>query len=134
MVAGIVDNEPGQHRFVYPDGASLWEKIEAIATKVYGAGQVTAEPKVRQQLDAWNVDYGQYPVCMAKTQSSFSTNPSAMGAPTGHTVHIREARLANGAGFVVAIAGDMMTMPGLPKRPAAVNIDVDDSGRISGLF
>jgi formate--tetrahydrofolate ligase len=134
VVAGIVDNEPGQHRFVYPDGASLWQKIEAIATKIYGAGQVTAEPKVRQQLDAWNVDYGQYPVCMAKTQSSFSTNSSAMGAPTGHTVHIREARLANGAGFVVAIAGDMMTMPGLPKRPAAVNIDVDDSGRISGLF
>jgi len=134
IVAGIVDNAPGQHRFVYPDGASLWHKIESIATKIYGAAQVTADPKVRQQLDAWNVDYGQYPVCMAKTQSSFATDPNAKGAPAGHTVHIREARLANGAGFIVAIAGDMMTMPGLPKVPAAVSIDVDESGRISGLF
>jgi formate--tetrahydrofolate ligase len=133
-VAGIVDNRPGQHRFVYPDGLSLWEKIETIATKIYGAGAVTADSKVRQQLDAWNVDYGQYPVCMAKTQMSFSTDPNAKGAPTGHTVHIREVRLANGAGFIVAIAGDMMTMPGLPKTPAAENIDVDENGRITGLF
>jgi formate--tetrahydrofolate ligase len=133
-VAGIVDNRPGQHRFVYPDGLSLWEKIETIATQIYGAGSITADPKVRQQLDAWNVDYGHYPVCMAKTQMSFSTDPNAKGAPTGHTVHIREARLANGAGFIVAIAGDMMTMPGLPKVPAAENIDVDDNGRIIGLF
>jgi formate--tetrahydrofolate ligase len=133
-VAGIVDNRPGQHRFVYPDGLSLWEKIETIATQIYGAGSITADPKVRQQLDAWNVDYGHYPVCMAKTQMSFSTDPNAKGAPTGHAVHIREARLASGAGFIVAIAGDMMTMPGLPKVPAAENIDVDDNGRIIGLF
>jgi formate--tetrahydrofolate ligase len=134
VVAGIVDHRPGQHRFVYPDGLSLWHKIETIATQIYGAGSVTADPKVKAQLDAWNVDYGHYPVCMAKTQMSFSTDPNAKGAPTGHTVHIREARLANGAGFVVAIAGDMMTMPGLPKVPAAEHIDVDDTGRITGLF
>jgi formate--tetrahydrofolate ligase len=133
-VADIVDNRPGQHKFVYPDGESLWQKIETIATKIYGAGSVTAEGKVKQQLEAWNVDYGQYPVCMAKTQMSFSTDPAAKGAPTGHNVHIREVRLANGAGFIVAIAGDMMTMPGLPKKPAAEHIDVDENGRISGLF
>ena len=133
-VADIVDNKPGQHRFVYGDEESLWNKVEAIATKIYGAAAVTADPKVRQQLDTWNVDYGQYPVCMAKTQMSFSTDATARGAPTGHTVHIREARLANGAGFIVTIAGDMMTMPGLPKAPAAEHIDVDDAGRIIGLF
>ncbi|MGZ8217771.1 formate--tetrahydrofolate ligase [Methylomagnum sp.] len=133
-VAAIVDERPGQHQFVYADGASLWQKIETIATKIYGAGQVTAEAKVKQQLETWNVDYGQYPICMAKTQMSFSTDPGAKGAPTGHTVHIREVRLANGAGFIVAIAGDMMTMPGLPKKPAAEHIDVDDNGRIFGLF
>jgi formate--tetrahydrofolate ligase len=133
-VAGIVDEQPGRHRFVYGDDLSLWQKIEAIATKIYGAGSVTADAKVRQQLDAWNADYGRYPVCMAKTQMSFSTDPAVRGAPTGHTVHIREVRLASGAGFIVAIAGDMMTMPGLPKVPAAEHIDVDENGRITGLF
>jgi formate--tetrahydrofolate ligase len=134
VVAGIVDHRPGQHRFVYPDGASLWHKIETIAAKIYGAGSITADPKVKAQLEAWNVDYGHYPVCMAKTQMSFSTDPNAKGAPTGHNVHIREVRLANGAGFIVAIAGDMMTMPGLPRVPAAEYIDVDENGRITGLF
>jgi formate--tetrahydrofolate ligase len=134
VVAGIVDHRPGQHRFVYPDGASLWHKIETIAAKIYGAGSITADPKVKAQLEAWNVDYGHYPVCMAKTQMSFSTDPNAKGAPTGHNVHIREVRLANGAGFIVAIAGDMMTMPGLPRVPAAEHIDVDENGRLTGLF
>jgi formate--tetrahydrofolate ligase len=133
-VADVVDNAPGRHRYVYGDELSLWEKIEAIATKVYGAGSVTAESKVRQQLEAWNAEHGRYPVCMAKTQMSFSTDAAVRGAPVGHTVHIREVRLSNGAGFVVAIAGDMMTMPGLPKAPAALHIDVDEDGRISGLF
>jgi formate--tetrahydrofolate ligase len=133
-IVGLVDEHPGKHAFVYGDELSLWEKIEAIATKIYGAASVTAEPRVRQQLDAWSVDYGTYPVCMAKTQMSFSTDPTVRGAPNGHNVHIREVRLANGAGFIVAIAGDMMTMPGLPKVPAAEHIDVDENGRISGLF
>jgi formate--tetrahydrofolate ligase len=134
VVAGIVDHRPGQHRFVYGDALSLWEKIETIARKIYGAGGIAADAKVKAQLEAWNSDYGHYPVCIAKTQMSFSTDPSARGAPTGHTVTIREVRLANGAGFVVAIAGDMMTMPGLPMVPAAEHIDVDEHGRISGLF
>ncbi|MEY2697863.1 MAG: formate--tetrahydrofolate ligase [Pseudomonadota bacterium] len=133
-VAAQVDEAPGQHQFVYEDGLSLVEKIEAIATKIYGARAVTVDPKVRQQLDAWSQDHPGYPVCMAKTQMSFSTDPSQRGAPSGHDVHIREARLANGAGFVVAIAGDIMTMPGLPKVPAAEAIDVDDHGNITGLF
>lgn len=133
-VAAQVDEAPGQHQFVYEDELSLVEKIEAIATKIYGARAVTVEPKVRQQLDAWSQDHPGYPVCMAKTQMSFSTDPSQRGAPSGHDVHIREARLANGAGFVVAIAGDIMTMPGLPKVPAAEAIDVDDHGNITGLF
>ncbi|MEN9681289.1 MAG: formate--tetrahydrofolate ligase, partial [Pseudomonadota bacterium] len=134
VVAAQVDQAPGQHRFVYEDGLSLVGKIETIATKIYGAASVTIDPKVRQQLEAWSLDYPGYPVCMAKTQMSFSTDPLKRGAPTGHNVHIREARLANGAGFVVAIAGDIMTMPGLPKVPAAESIDVDDHGNITGLF
>ena len=134
VVAAQVDRAPGQHRFVYGDELSLVGKIEAIATKIYGARSVTIDPKVRQQLDEWSRDYPGYPVCMAKTQMSFSTDPAKRGAPSGHDVHIREARLANGAGFVVAIAGDIMTMPGLPKFPAAELIDVDDHGNITGLF
>lgn len=133
-VVDIVENSPGSHTYVYEDNMSLSEKIEAIATKVYGAGNVTFDSKVKQQLATWDKDYGSYPVCMAKTQMSFSTDPTAIGAPSGHTVHISEVRLANGAGFVVAIAGNMMTMPGLPKVPAAEKIDVDDDGNIVGLF
>ena len=134
VVADVVDNNPGTHKFVYSDNQSLWEKIEAIATKVYGAASISADAKVEKQLADWNEEYGSYPICIAKTQMSFSTDPTAIGAPTGHNVHISEARLANGAGFIVAIAGNMMTMPGLPKVPAAERIDIDDDGNISGLF
>ncbi len=133
-VADIVDNNPGTHRYVYEDDASLQEKIEAIATKVYGAGSVSFDPKVAQKLSDWNQEYGTYPVCMAKTQMSFSTDPTVIGAPTDHNVHVSEVRLANGAGFIVAICGNMMTMPGLPKVPAAERIDIDDAGNIKGLF
>lgn len=129
-----VSTAPGQHRYVYEAEMTLWQKIEAIAKKIYGASQVTADSKVQKQLAEWSQLYPDYPVCMAKTQMSFSTDPSRRGAPEGHIVHIREVRLANGAGFVVAIAGDIMTMPGLPKVPAAEAIDVDDNGRITGLF
>lgn len=134
VVVDVVDNNPGTHKYVYEDDAALTEKIEAVATKVYGAGSVSFDPKVKQQLQDWNKEYGSYPVCMAKTQMSFSTDPKAIGAPTGHNVHVSEVRLANGAGFIVAICGDMMTMPGLPKVPAAERIDIDDEGNITGLF
>ncbi|HKK15312.1 MAG TPA: formate--tetrahydrofolate ligase [Gammaproteobacteria bacterium] len=133
-VTDIVDNNPGQHKYVYEDKMSLWEKIETIAKKIYGAGPVTASAKVKSELEALDKDYGNFPVCMAKTQMSFTTDPSTRGAPTGHSVEISEVRLAKGAGFVVAIAGNMMTMPGLPKVPAAEKIDVDDDGNITGLF
>ena len=133
-VVDVVENNPGKHTFVYEDDMSLWDKIEAIATKVYRAASISADPKVKKQLEDWNEEYGSYPICMAKTQMSFSTDPTAKGAPTGHNVHITEARLNNGAGFIVAIAGSMMTMPGLPKVPAAERIDIDDDGNITGLF
>ncbi|MBT9097909.1 formate--tetrahydrofolate ligase [Methylovulum psychrotolerans] len=133
-ITEIVDNREPAFTFVYDADLGLWEKIEAIATKLYGAANVTANAKVKAQLAAWQADYGTFPICMAKTQMSFSTNPNSKGAPSGHTVEISDVRLANGAGFIVAIAGDMMTMPGLPKVPAAERIDIDDDGRITGLF
>ena len=133
-IVTIAENREPAFTFVYDSSLSLWEKIEAIATKLYGAGQVTANAKVKAQLASWQADYGDFPICMAKTQMSFSTNPNAKGAPSGHTIEISEIRLANGAGFIVAIAGDMMTMPGLPKVPAAERIDIDENGKISGLF
>jgi len=133
LVALAESKKPG-YSFVYEHRLGLWEKIEAIATKLYGAAGITAHSKVRAQLAAWQADYGHFPVCMAKTQMSFSTDPNARGAPTGHTVEINDVRLANGAGFIVAIAGDMMTMPGLPKTPAAERIDVDADGVVTGLF
>jgi formate--tetrahydrofolate ligase len=133
-VLNIVDHREAGCRYVYDENLSLWEKIEAIATKLYGAANVTASAKVKSQLAEWTKDYGNFPICIAKTQMSFSTNPLTKGAPSGHTVEIRDVRLANGAGFIVAIAGDIMTMPGLPKVPAAERIDIDDDGRITGLF
>ncbi|MFU8789984.1 MAG: formate--tetrahydrofolate ligase [Methylobacter sp.] len=134
VVSAIVDNREPEFNYVYDESLSLWEKIETIATKLYGAGSVSASAKIKAQLAAWDADYGTFPVCMAKTQMSFSTNPNAKGAPSGHIVEIKDVRLANGAGFIVAIAGDMMTMPGLPKVPAAERIDIDNNGKITGLF
>jgi formate--tetrahydrofolate ligase len=133
-VVEIVDSHSGKHKYVYEDSDSIWGKIEAIATKIYGASGITAPPNVRAQIDKLNEDYGSYPVCIAKTQMSFSSDPSVRGAPSGHTVVITEARVASGAGFIVVIAGNMMTMPGLPKVPAAEKIDVDSDGKIVGLF
>lgn len=133
-VVEIVDNKPGKHSYVYEDNMPLFEKIKAIATNIYGAGSVTAPPKVMAQLKDWDKNYGKFPVCVAKTQMSFSTDPTLRGAPSGHAVEVSEVRLSNGAGFVVAICGNMMTMPGLPKVPAAEKIDVDEKGNISGLF
>jgi len=119
---------------VYEDGDALWDKMEKIARKVYRAGEVTADAKVRGQIKKLQDDgYGHYPVCVAKTQGSVTTNAATRGAPEGHVVNVREVRLAAGAEFVVMICGDIMTMPGLPKEPAANRIDLID-GRVVGLF
>jgi formate--tetrahydrofolate ligase len=126
---------PNNFRFVYDDAQSLWDKMKTVAQQVYGALDVVADSRIRAQIRALqDAGYGHYPVCVAKTQFSFSTDPKLRGAPTGHVVNIREVRLAAGAEFVVMICGDIMTMPGLPKTPAAYSIDVDDDGRIVGLF
>jgi formate--tetrahydrofolate ligase len=108
--------------------------MKVIATKIYGAADISADRKVRDQIkQLQDAGYGHFPVCVAKTQYSFSTDPSALGAPSGHTVNVREVKLAAGAEFIVMICGDIMTMPGLPKVPSAVKIDIDDSGNIVGL-
>jgi len=127
--------QPSGFHFVYDDGATLWDKMKTIATKIYHAADISADAKVRTQIkQLQDAGYGHYPVCVAKTQYSFSTDPKLRGAPEGHVVGIREVRLAAGAEFVIMICGDVMTMPGLPKVPAADSIDVDDNGRITGLF
>ena len=127
--------KPSKPTFVYEDADPLWEKINKIAKKVYRASEVTADAKVRNQIKKLQDDgYGHYPVCVAKTQYSFSTDPQLRGAPSGHVVNIREVRLAAGAEFVVMVCGDIMTMPGLPAVPSSAAIDVDDEGRIVGLF
>ena len=128
------EQNTGTLKFLYSDEMSLWDKMHTIATRFYGASQVTAEKKVRetlQKLEALGAD--KYPVCVAKTQYSFSTDPTLRGAPSGHTLHIREVRLCAGAEFVVFICGEIMTMPGLPKNPAAHHISLDDRGEIQGL-
>ena len=120
---------------IYPDDMPLFDKIKTVCTEIYRAEDVTADAKVHKQLADWEADgYGDLPVCMAKTQYSFSTNPDLKGAPEGHSVNIREVRLSAGAGFIVAIAGDIMTMPGLPRVPAAEAIHLDADGQVQGLF
>ncbi|WP_434732849.1 formate--tetrahydrofolate ligase [Rhizobium sp. YTUHZ044] len=129
--------ESGQAKFqpLYGDDISLFEKIEIVASKIYHAGEVTADKAVRDQLQTWEEQgYGKLPVCMAKTQYSFSTDPNLRGAPEGHIVSVREVRLSAGAGFVVAITGEIMTMPGLPKSPSAERIFLNEQGYIEGLF
>ncbi len=133
-VLDAIENDPGEMQLVYPDDLSLAEKAEAVATRVYGAAGVTFDAKAAKRLAAIEAEgFGHLPVCMAKTQSSFSTDPTLRGAPIDHTVHVREVRLAAGAGFVVMVTGEIMTMPGLPKVPASEHIDVDENGRIVGL-
>jgi formate--tetrahydrofolate ligase len=128
-------NEPSGFHYVYEDSATLWDKMKAIATKIYHAADITADGKVRAQIkELQDAGYGSYPVCVAKTQYSFSTDPKLRGAPSGHVVNIREVRLAAGAEFIVMICGDIMTMPGLPKAPASNSIDVDEHGKVVGLF
>jgi len=127
--------QPGGFKFVYEDSATLWDKVKAVATRIYHAADIDADAKVRAQInELQHSGYGHYPVCIAKTQYSFTTDPKLRGAPSHHIVHIREVRLAAGAEFIVVICGDIMTMPGLPEVPAANSIDVDESGTIVGLF
>jgi len=134
-VVRLVEHGENNFHYVYDDDLPLWEKVKAVATKVYDAGEVTADSKVRRQIAALQEQgYGHYPVCIAKTQYSFSTDPTLRGAPIGHTLNIREVRLCAGAQFVVMVCGDIMTMPGLPKVPAATRIDLTADGKVVGLF
>jgi formate--tetrahydrofolate ligase len=133
-VVNLIDTTPADFRFVYEDSEPLWEKMKAIATKIYGASEITADTKVRAQIKQLQENYGHYPVCVAKTQYSFSTDALLRGAPSGHVVNIREVRLAAGAEFIVMVCGDIMTMPGLPKIPSSERIDLTEVGKVVGLF
>jgi len=134
-VAAIADSGISQFAPLYRDDLSLFEKIERVATAIYRADEVLADAKIRNQLKEWeDQGYGNLPVCMAKTQYSFTTDPERRGAPTGHSVPVREVRLSAGAGFVVVICGEIMTMPGLPRTPAAQNIRINEEGLVEGLF
>lgn len=134
-VVDLCDSGAAQFRTLYGDELSLWEKTATIAREIYGADDIIADKKVREQFAKFEREgYGKYPICMAKTQYSFSTDPNLLGAPSGHHVPIREIRLAAGAEFIVVVCGAIMTMPGLPRVPAANAIRVNDDGRIEGLF
>jgi formate--tetrahydrofolate ligase len=134
-VVDLVENQTSQFRPLYMDDVPLWDKVRRIARSIYGAEDIIADKKVRAQFAEFQEQgYGHYPICMAKTQYSFSTDPQLLGAPEGHDVPIREIRLATGAEFLVVICGEIMTMPGLPRVPAAEQISVTDKGRITGLF
>ena len=134
-VAEIADSGMSQFSTLYPDDMGLFQKIETVAKRIYRADEVLADKKIRDQLKAWEeAGYGNLPVCMAKTQYSFSTDPNLRGAPTGHSLPVREVRLSAGAGFIVAICGEIMTMPGLPRTPAAEAIMLNEAGDIEGLF
>ncbi|MEP7090539.1 MAG: formate--tetrahydrofolate ligase [Nocardioidaceae bacterium] len=129
-------DEPSPYTFAltYADDLSLAAKIERLAGRLYGAGEVTWDGKAKRGLQRIEADgYGGLPVCVAKTQCSFSTDASLRGAPSGHELHVREVRLSAGAGLVVVVCGDVMTMPGLPAVPASKHIDLTDDGRILGL-
>ena len=130
-----ISDAPSQFSPLYDDTLNLFDKIDTVARRIYRADAAVASPEVRATLARWEqAGHGHLPVCIAKTQYSFSTDPAALGAPTGHIVSVREVRLAAGAGFVVAVCGEIMTMPGLPRVPAAESIQIDADGRIEGLF
>ncbi len=134
-VVKTIDESENNFEFLYPDDMPLWDKMETIAKKIYGASSISAPANVKKQIDDLQANgYGSFPVCVAKTQYSFSTDPSKRGAPSDHEIPIREVRLSAGAEFIVMVCGDIMTMPGLPKVPAAERIDIDDDGNIIGLF
>ncbi|MGA0031949.1 MAG: formate--tetrahydrofolate ligase [Burkholderiales bacterium] len=134
-VVELIDQGENQFKFVYDEKMPLWDKMKTIATKIYGAADISADNKVRGQIKKLQEDgYGAYPVCVAKTQYSFSTDAGLRGAPSGHMVNIREVRLSAGAEFIVMVCGDIMTMPGLPKIASAEKIDLTDEGKVVGLF
>jgi formate--tetrahydrofolate ligase len=133
-VVEIVESGDANFKPLYEDSMPLWDKIKTVATKIYGADDISADDKVRKQIAEYQEDYGHFPICMAKTQYSFSTDPNLKGAPSGHVVSIREVRLSAGAGFLVVVCGEIMTMPGLPRVPAANSIKLNENGQIEGLF
>ena len=134
-IAAIADSDQAQFSPLYPDDMGLFAKIETIAKRIYRADEVLADKKIRDQLRQWEeAGFRDLPVCMAKTQYSFSTDPNLRGAPIGHSVPIREVRLSAGAGFVVVVCGEIMTMPGLPRVPSSESIRLNDDGLIEGLF
>ena len=134
-VVKTIEEAENNFKYLYEDDMDLWSKMETIAKKIYGASSISAPNNIKKQIDDLQKNgYGKYPVCVAKTQYSFSTDPSLRGAPSGHDIAIREVRLAAGAEFIVMVCGDIMTMPGLPKVPAAEKIDLDKDGNIIGLF
>ena len=135
MLLKLIDKGEANFKFLYEDKTPLFKKIEKIAQEIYHASEVVADTKIRQQLkDFEEKGYGNLPVCIAKTQYSFSTDPNLKGAPSGHVLPIREVRLSSGAEFIVVICGAIMTMPGLPRVPAADAIKLNDKGQIEGLF
>jgi formate--tetrahydrofolate ligase len=133
-VVDMTDGDNPYFQLLYPDDMPLWDKIKTVATRIYDAADIASDATVRRRVNTLQQSYGHFPVCMAKTQFSFSTDPNAKGAPSGHIVPIREVRLSAGAEFVVAICGDIMTMPGLPRVPAANHIGLNAQGEIEGLF
>jgi len=134
-VVEVAEKPNDNFHHLYPDDMPLWEKVRTIAQKIYGAKDIIASQRVRTKFDdLQKAGYGKFPVCMAKTQYSFSTDPNLRGRPTGFEVEIREVNVSAGAGFIVCLTGEIMTMPGLPKVPAAESIDLDAEGAIAGLF
>ena len=135
IVSDICDEDKNTFKYLYEDELPLFKKVEKIALEIYHASEVVADTKVRQQLkDFEEKGYGKLPVCIAKTQYSFSTDPGLKGAPTGHVLPVREVRLSSGAEFIVVVCGEIMTMPGLPRVPAADTIKLNKDGEIEGLF
>jgi formate--tetrahydrofolate ligase len=134
-VVQVCESGSAQFAPLYADEMGLFDKIQTVAKRIYRADEVLADKKVRDQLKAWEDEgFGNLPVCMAKTQYSFTTDPTRRGAPTGHSLPIREVRISAGAGFIVVICGEIMTMPGLPRKPAAESIRLNEEGQIEGLF
>jgi formate--tetrahydrofolate ligase len=135
QVVSLVEADTANFAPLYADELPIWDKVKTIATKLYRADDIIADQKIRDQIKQLQENgYGHFPVCIAKSQYSFSTDPNLKGAPTGHVMAIREVRLSAGAGFIVVVCGDIMTMPGLPRVPAANHINIDDSGEVVGLF
>jgi formate--tetrahydrofolate ligase len=134
-VVETIQAQPANFVPLYPDNMKLWDKIEIIATQIYRAAGIAADAAVRKRVASLEATgFGHLPVCVAKTQYSMTTDPTVLGAPSGHTITVREVRLSAGAEFVVAVCGDIMTMPGLPRSPAASRIGLSDAGKITGLF